>query len=415
MTPHSACEVVAPSVASETGDWLSKDELMKLTPEILATRTNALKPLLASHSREAEQIRRPVDTVWSAIRRSGVFYYFVPKRYGGLEFDIDTFIDVALPLAEGCASTAWATIFCTKHNWIVAQFPKEAQDEIFARSPYVNAPSVITPPAMVTRVSGGFRLNGRLKWGSGVMHADWVLVMGLLTESGPPTALIFALPVSDVKVIDVWHVDGMAGTGSNDILVDNVFVPTHRAFEAAKMAEGNTPGAQLHDNPMYRMPMLAFAAVAAATTALGNARAAVALFRDRLRERVVFGTELKHAEKPAAQMRLATADLQTRNAELLIRDAARRVMALPRLGRPSTVEERISVRAQTAYAVDLCRVAVNTVAAASGASTHFLDNPIQRALRDGNVMACHMGFELDGVTELHGRSLIGVPPNSKID
>ena len=84
------------------GDWLSREELASVTPNGLVNRTVALKPLLAANSREAERLRRPVDAVWEALRASGIFYHFVPKMYGGLEFGVDAFIDAMLPLAEGC-------------------------------------------------------------------------------------------------------------------------------------------------------------------------------------------------------------------------------------------------------------------------------------------------------------------------
>ncbi len=415
MSSSSLGPVVASRRGDAPSDWLSKAELTSLTPAILMERTKALKPLLASHAREAERIRRPVDLVWSAIRRSGVFYHFVPKRYGGLEFDVDLFVDIMLPLAEGCASTGWVTSFCVEHNWMMSQFPKDAQDEIFAEFPYIVAPGVTMPPGKATKVKGGYRLSGHWKWGTGVMHADWVLATGQLPDPGtPPAVLFFALPISDVSVVDVWHVDGMVGTGSNDIVIDDAFIPEHRVLEMARMREGTAPGAKLHENPIYRMPMLPFLALTAAIPAVGNARAAVALFRDRLRERVVFGTDLKQAEKPAAQMRLALADMKTRTAELLIRDAGRGAMALARREGVAPVEERISLRAQIAYAMELCRAAIRIVCEASGSGAHFLDNPLQRALRDINVMSSHVVYDLDGATELHGRAMIGLPPNSPL-
>ncbi len=237
-------------------DWLGREELRSLTPALLAARTTALKPMLAAHAREAESLRRPVDSVWSAIRRTGVFYHFVPRVYGGLEFDVDSFVDTMMPLAEGCASTGWVTAFCVEHNWMMSQFPKEAQDEIFSEFPYIIAPGVTQPPGKVERVKGGYRLTGRWKWGTGVMHADWVLAAGMVQDEGAqPAILFFALPIGDAKVIDVWHVDGMVGTGSNDIVIDDVFVPEHRALNMGHMREGRAPGARLHANPIYRMPM----------------------------------------------------------------------------------------------------------------------------------------------------------------
>jgi alkylation response protein AidB-like acyl-CoA dehydrogenase len=396
-------------------DWLSRAELDRLTPAMLAERSAALKPMVAAHAREAERMRHPVDSVWNAIRKTGVFYHLVPKRYGGLEFGVDEFIDAMLPIGEACASTGWVTSFCVEHNWMLAQFPKEAQDEIFGASPYIIAPGVTTPPGKVTRVKDGFRLSGHWKWGTGVMHADWVLCAGLMMdEGGPPKMMFFAMPVEDVDIIDTWDVDGMAGTGSNDIVAHDVFVPEHRALDMGLMREGATPGGKLHDSPLYRMPMLPFLALTAAIPAVGTARNAVAFFRDRLSQRVVFGTDIKQADKPAAQMRLAMADMKTRTAEILIRDVGRKAFALGEQRKAHIIEERLSLRLQVAYAMDLCRTAIRIVCEASGAAAHAMDNPLQRALRDINVMSSHIVYDIDSAAEGHGRALVGLPPNPGI-
>lgn len=135
--------------------------------------------------------------------------------------------------------------------------------------------------------------------------------------------------------------------------------------------------------------MVPFLAVTAAIPAVGTARAAVAHFRERLAERVILGTNVKQAEKPAAQMRLARADLCARTAELLIRDAASRNIALGSRPDPAPVEARASLRAQVAYAMELCRDSIRIVCEASGAAAHSLDNPLQRAMRDINTMSIH--------------------------
>ncbi|HEY0597383.1 MAG TPA: hypothetical protein VGD20_16350, partial [Sphingopyxis sp.] len=98
-------------------DFLSREALVALTPEELIRRTTALKPLLQQHAAECERSRRPVTDVWNAIRATGCFYHFLPRKYGGLEFDVDSFLDAMLPLAGGCASTGWVAAFCVEHVW----------------------------------------------------------------------------------------------------------------------------------------------------------------------------------------------------------------------------------------------------------------------------------------------------------
>jgi len=394
-------------------DWLSSEQLAAITPDELIKRTLALKPMLAANSREAERIRRPVDAVWDALRASGIFYHFVPRVYGGLEFGLEPYIDAMLPLAEGCSSTGWVAAFCVEHNWILAHFPKEVQDETFGSGfPYVIAPGVTFPPGTMTPVAGGYRVTGQWKWGTGIMHSDWIIAAALLPGSPRPRMFFVAAPADQAIVVDTWHVDGMIGTGSNDIVLRDVFVPEHRVVDMVEMRDGTAPGCRQHPNPVYRMSMLPFLAVAAAIPAVGTARGAVRMFRDHLSKRVLMGNETTQSDKPAAQMRLARAHVLATTAEMMIRQAARENLALAERSTPATAEERIELRCRIAYAVSFAREAVQTVAEAAGAGAHFLDHPLQRALRDINMMACHVVYDLDSALELQGRALLGLPPNS---
>jgi alkylation response protein AidB-like acyl-CoA dehydrogenase len=156
------------------GDYLSADELAKLTPAELNRRVRELVPLIAQHAGEAERLRRPVDEVWQALRSSGFFYQFVPKRFGGMETDFDSFIDGGRAIAEVDASTAWVATFCAEHNWWLSHFPMETQEKLWGGDfPYIIAPVVSAPPGVAKPVEGGFVVSGRWKWGTGVMPARW--------------------------------------------------------------------------------------------------------------------------------------------------------------------------------------------------------------------------------------------------
>ncbi|MBP0630543.1 acyl-CoA dehydrogenase family protein [Cupriavidus sp. AcVe19-1a] len=393
-------------------DWLSPEALSALTQEELVRRAKALTPVLAANAKEAERIRRPVDSVWQSLRDSGMFYHFVPKMYGGLEFDLNTFVDAMIALGEGCASTAWVAAFCIEHNWLLTQFPKQAQDEIFGSHPYVIAPGVTAPPGTAKPVDDGYMLSGRWMFGTGVMHADWIMASGAVEGSSPPQTMLFVFPAKDAEVIDTWHVDGMSGTGSNDIVVRDLFVPSHRSVELTRVRAGRGPGTEIHASPIFKIPTFPFQALAAAAPAIGLARSAVAYFRDGLKDRIIFGTASAQAEKPAAQIRLARADAMVRVAEIAIRDAARATTELGISGEGDDPAARTNVRVQIAYAVDLSRSAIRTICEGSGAKAHSLNNPLQRAMRDINVIASHVAFDLDGVLELQGRIMIGLPPNT---
>ena len=113
--------------------------------EELVDRIRALLPTVAEHAIQAEQERKPVDSVMKSLEEAGVYKFFVPKRYGGYEFSLGTFMDIGIMLGESCLSTAWVTTFCMEHNWLLSLYNREAQDDIFGKQPYIIAPGALAP------------------------------------------------------------------------------------------------------------------------------------------------------------------------------------------------------------------------------------------------------------------------------
>jgi alkylation response protein AidB-like acyl-CoA dehydrogenase len=254
--------------------------------ELLA-RIQALVPDLAAQSAESERLRRPTDAAIRMLEDAGLFRMMVPRVYGGMELDLDTFLEVGLTLGEADTSLAWVASFCVEHNWMLCQYPERFQRELYAGKSHILAPGVIAPTGVAPSENGGYRLKGRWQWGTGVMHASWVIVGALAgLEPGqmptPANLRFFALPIEDVKVEDTWYVDGMIGTGSNDIVIDGAFVPEERTVSVLEMAEGRAPGARVHASPLYHTPMIPILVLAASMPVVGQARALVRGFRERL-------------------------------------------------------------------------------------------------------------------------------------
>jgi 3-hydroxy-9,10-secoandrosta-1,3,5(10)-triene-9,17-dione monooxygenase len=414
MTTNATHVAFADRRIPEVTSFPTAEKLPSLTSETLAHRMRELTPLLSTHARETELLRRPVDSVWSALLESGFFRQFVPAKFGGMEVTPEAFIDSVLPLAQGCSSTAWCAAFCAVHNWHLAHFPMQTQDEIWGAQPYVIAPDVTFPPGRAVKDGDGFRIKGHWKWASGVMHADWIFAKVLIEIDGKYEMMQTIFPARDASVLDTWHVDGMSGTGSNDVTVDNLFIPPHRIVPVAPVKSGKGLGARYYDNPLYHMPALPLLCIAAAIPAIGTARAAVGHLQQRLIGHITVGTEVAQKERPAAQMRLSRADLLTRTAELILRSVAREGLRLGEIDEPRQTGERIRMRAQLAFAVGLCREAIAIICEAAGSSLHFLNNPLQRAKRDVDVLSSHVVYDSDIANELHGRSLLGMPPNTTL-
>ena len=386
--------------------------------ELLAS-IEALLPTVAEAASEAERLRRPVDAVMEQLCETGVFRAFVPRRFGGLELDLETFVRIGMRLGEACTSTAWVTTFCMEHNWLFAHFEPEAQQEVWGRQPWFLAPGTLSPNGHAEAVEGGFRLRGRWQWGTGVMHADWVLLTGMVRPDegappGPPDMRMFMLPRDAVTVEDTWHVDGMVATGSNDIVVDGAFVEARYAQRIGPMGMGRSVGSEWHASPVFRLPMLPFKCITAASPAVGAARRAVDLFRERAQSRTIMGSTQQQQDLTAAQMRLGNLEVRVQMAEMLMVQTALDLESLGEREAVTTAEERARLRLHCAHIVNQCRDIVRDAVEGSGASAHFLDHPLQRIHRDIHTLACHTVFDRDLGSEVYGQTLLGLTPSRPI-
>jgi alkylation response protein AidB-like acyl-CoA dehydrogenase len=382
----------------------------------LIERIRAVAPLVAEHAAQAEEERKPVDCVMQAIEETGAYRYFVPKRYGGFEFSLEGFMDVGMILGEACLSTGWVTTFCMEHNWLLGLYNEKAQDEIFGSQPYIIAPGALAPKGEAVPVDGGYRVSGRWEWGTGVMHADWIMVGALTPVEGSdkPDLCMYVMPREQVTVVDTWRTAGMIGTGSNDIEVVDVFVPAHRAQSITEMRDGRCPGAAVHDSGTYAMPMMPVLGLTATAPLVGGAKKAVSVFEDRLKGRLVYGTQTRQSDKPAAQIRLGLVRERTTSLETKLKRIARDVMGWGERREPCPALERANLRVQIASVVRGARDVVRDVMEASGAHAHFLDNPLQRIHRDLHTASCHTVFDLDVAAEQYGRLLLGLEANAPV-
>ena len=386
------------------------------TERALINALKSLTPLLSEHAAEAEQQRKPVDSVMSAIEATGAYRWFVPRKYGGYEYSLSGFMEVGIALGSACTSHAWVTTFCMEHNWLLSLFAKEAQDDLFGSRPYIIAPGTLAPNGVATPVDGGYRVSGRWQWGTGVMHADWALIGAFTPISGrdDPVLAMHIVPIEDVEILDTWYVDGMVGTGSNDIAVNDVFVPTHRHVDLSTVRDGMSPGAQWHDSAVYKMPMLPVLGLTAAAPLVGAAQSAVDLFEQRMQGRNVYGTTTKQGERALAQSRLAHARVEVQSLTNQLMFLARQVEGWGESGEPCPDLERARMRVDLGHLVRRARNVARDVVEACGASVHYADNPLQRILRDLNTASCHTVFDLDVSTENYGRMLVGLAPNGPV-
>ncbi len=388
------------------------DAPTRLDHDALVAAAEGLVPLLREKAREAELARRPLDEVIDAIRDSGLFALFVPQRYGGHEADVDTFFEVALTLSRADASMGWLVAFYMEHAFWLCNFPETFQEELFAERPYVLAPgSLSLAGGSAEEVNGGYCLSGTWQWGTGIVHADWVMVGAMNThDDGTLAPRFFAVPRDEVEAIDTWYVSGMCSTGSLDLRVDDVFVPAERSIDMIGLINADVPD-QVHDAPVFQTPLVPILGFASALSMLGAAQGALEEYQTQTKAKIAAkqqraGGTITDEGKPAV---VASAALTIEAAELLLRDVLRDVMDQRNT---ASTETRGAWVTRMAHAVFMCRSAVQDILSVTGASGSRLESPIQRAMRDISTGSNHIIFDRESRYADYGRTLLGQPIQS---
>ncbi|MFV8320974.1 acyl-CoA dehydrogenase [Mycobacterium sp. 23] len=370
---------------------------------------------LQQRAQEAERLRRLPDATVDELRGSGFTELLKPKGYGGQQAEFAAIFDPVRRMAHGCTSTAWTAAFYTLHTWMLSLFDEQAQAEGFATQPFF-ASAPLAPTGRGTPANGGVTLSGRWSWATGVMHGNWTIVGALCGPDDGIYPALALIPADDISIVDVWHTDGMCATGSNDIVADHVFIPEHRLVKITDIYAGTTPGARLHDADVYRWPLVPALALTAAMPALGAAERVTEIYTQRLSERVIAYEGTSQKDKPAAQARLGAARVRLRALHGLLHDTTGRINEILATGNKVPRTVRADARLAAAHIVKESRSIIADLLEASGASAHFLDNPLQRAKRDADVISGHVIFDYDTSRELAGALAIGlkIPPTAMV-
>ncbi len=257
-----------------------------ITPDEMIARAAAIAPTLVARQAETEQRTCYAPDTHEQFREAGLYRMLVPRRYGGYELDVPTFVRVIAHLARGCPSTAWQVCLPTAHALLVASwFDERAQDELFADPDFL-CPSVAAPVGRARKIADGFlELTGTHRYCSGAPYATHYLGQTLPAgpdPDGPPAGppMLFVAPRSAWTMLDDWgHTLGLKGSGSNSIVFDAGRIPEYFALPDTQMLDvdnsDGTPGQRLHGNPMYFGRALSFFGLEFIALAVGMVKGAL--------------------------------------------------------------------------------------------------------------------------------------------
>jgi 3-hydroxy-9,10-secoandrosta-1,3,5(10)-triene-9,17-dione monooxygenase len=383
----------------------------------LLQRAEALVPVLRERAVKAEELRRLPDETIEDLHRTGLFRILQPKRVGGSEVPFRSIVELVSVISRGDGSTGWVLANLAAHHWLLGMWPKQAQDEIWGESPdNLIGSALIFPRGRAKPVPGGYRLSGRWPFSSGVDAATWSLIGAIVhdPEAGTGEPRIFVLPASDFTIIDTWHVIGLAGTGSKDVAVEDVFVPEYRTVAVKEITGGPNPGSAVNPSVLYQLPAISLFAFCIAGVSLGIAQGAIEYFVETMRTRTSYYTGRNLADFVTVQVHLAEA--------AAIADAARAVLLgdcdeatrLVGEGEVPTLDQRARYRRDGAYAATLCTKAVDVLFQATGGGAIYARNPLQRAFRDVHAANAHYVLNWDINGTMYGRVALGLSPDATL-
>jgi 3-hydroxy-9,10-secoandrosta-1,3,5(10)-triene-9,17-dione monooxygenase len=376
-------------------------------------RAHKLVPVLATRAQATEALRMlPPETI-DDLHASGLFRILQPRRVGGSELPYKAIVCATATLARGCASTAWVTANLANHHFMLALWPREAQDEIWGEDPAALVGSALMfPPGRATKTARGYRLSGRWKFSSGIDACKWTMLGGIASADGElPDYRVFILPTGDYRIIDTWHAAGLRGTGSQDVVVNDIFVPEHRTLRVDLMKGCNAPGAAVNTGPLYRLPVFDMFPYVVAATPLGIAQGAIEQFAEETRHRITSYSTTLLADHATTQARLGEAAAAAASAELLLFSNCDRAMAAAEAGRLLATEEKIRLRRDGAYAARLCTRAVDLLFEAGGGEFLYEERLMQRAFRDVHAAQSHYVLAWDVAASSAGKFMLGIAPD----
>ena len=364
--------------------------------------------------------RRLSDRTAKILRETGVMRLAQPARYGGLEADPRVFVEAMMLASQYDGAAGWVLGVVGVHNWHIGLYADGVQAEVWGDDPDTWISSSYNYVGKATRVDGGFRLTGRWSFSSGCEHARWVFVGGFVydDEGRPVEMRHFLLPRADYEIVDVWHVAGLSGSGSNDIVVDDAFLPDAHSMSWADLKAHRCPGTEVNTAPLFRVPWGSMFLNAVTAPLVGMAKGmldeSVALVKQRVSGYIPPGPTASPFDAkriwPAVTMsKLAEASAEIDAARVQMLDNLGDVYSYALEGLEAPLEVRARARRDQVMAASRATTAANTIFSLAGGRGLSLKSPIQRLWRDAQAGAHHVVNGSDQALTSYGAFLMGEP------
>jgi len=375
--------------------------------DILAA-ARAIAPLIRAEAEAIEAAGRLTDKVVAALKEAGVFRMTMPRSMGGPEVDPITQLAVVEEIARADGSTGWVVMIGSDGGFYAAHLERSVAERIYADRDAITA-SVLVPRGRALRVPGGYRVTGQWPFGSSSLHADWFVGGAIVVdESGPvagpnghPTVRMAYFSRADVEILDTWRTTGLAGSGSHDWRVADVFVPDELSFSLFEPAQ--------EPAPLYAFPW--FIVANAPGASLGIARASIDVFSEVAASKLIMPGGHKLRDELLVQRAVAQSEATLGSARSYLVDVTGQLWTTVCAGDVPTLAQRAAFRLAGIHAFRASKAAVAGMYEAAGGTALYRKSPLDRLWRDISTISQHAFANEKGYAEV-GRAMLGLDPQS---
>lgn len=369
-----------------------------------------LLPTFRERADETERLRQVPEASVKELEETGFFRLLQPKRFDGLEADPKDFYTAVADIASACGSTGWISSVLGVHPWQVGLFHDDAQQAVWGKDTATRLSSSYAPTGKATIAEGGYTLEGRWSFSSGSAHASWVLLGGLVSnEEGQIVDFkTFMVPRDKYEIIDVWNVVGLAGTGSNDIVVEPTFIANEFTLSMGDTGRCFGPGQEQNTSDLYKLPFHSLFTTTITAPIVGMARGAYAehVEQQQARVRAAYLGE-KASSDPFAAVRIARASSEIDAAWELCMANIRQEQALVAKGEKIPIPLRLKVRRDQVLGTQRAIDAIDVLFESSGGRALANGTYLQRAWRDAHAGRVHAANDPERALQMYGMSEFG--------
>jgi alkylation response protein AidB-like acyl-CoA dehydrogenase len=379
---------------------------VELDSAAILARARALAPEIRAAADRVEAERRIPADLLARLVDAGVFRIAMPRAWGGPEMDPLAQIELIEELARADASVAWVAMITSDSGYYSAWL-----DEAVGRAVYpsldARTAGQLFPAGQAHVVPGGLRVSGHWAFGSGSLHADWLVGGCLVFEDGKPRIgprglpewRICYLPPSEVEILDTWHTTGLAGSGSHDYRAHDVFVPEERSFDVLSPPR--------RKGPLYGYHGLFFSNLPGVP--LGLARAAIDELSRLASEKRVPPLMTLLRDEYRVQEAVAEAEGVLQAARALVFDVMGDVWRRLCAGDALTLAQRARVGLALVHSTRAARQVVQRMYDTAGGAAVYRKSPLDRQLRDMQTVSAHVVGQRKAYAMV-GQVLLGKEP-----